>query len=171
LIFAARRYVKRAPKGYITEGGTYSQINSTFTETVEGARTVEALGLQRNRIEQGDEDIAVSGQAERYTMTLRNLLFMVIGFAYDTPLPMVLILGGIGSILQVSLGRVTAAATCTCGLEPRMADPPMLRLPSASPRPRGCLASLLFRRIAAGRGLPVGNRLIGGLPIAMIMMC
>jgi ABC-type multidrug transport system fused ATPase/permease subunit len=51
LIFAARRYVKRAPKGYITEGGTYSQINSTFTETVEGARTVEALGLQRNRIE------------------------------------------------------------------------------------------------------------------------
>ena len=96
LIFAARRYVKRAPKGYITEGGTYSQINSTFTETVEGARTVESLGLQRNRIEQGDQDIAVSAQAERYTMTLRNLLFIVIGFAYDTPLPMVLILGGIG---------------------------------------------------------------------------
>ncbi len=85
LIIAARRYVKRAPKGYITEGGTYSQINSTFTETVEGARTVEALGLQRNRIERGDEDIAVSAQAERYTMTLRNLLFAVIGFAYDTP--------------------------------------------------------------------------------------
>ena len=50
LIIAARRYLKRAPKGYITEGGTYSQINSTFTETVEGTRTVEALGLQRNRI-------------------------------------------------------------------------------------------------------------------------
>ena len=58
LIIAARRYLKRAPKGYITEGGTYSQINSTFTETVEGARTVEALGLQRNRIDSGDEDIA-----------------------------------------------------------------------------------------------------------------
>ena len=87
LIIAARRYLKRAPKGYITEGGTYSQINSTFTETVEGARTVEALGLQPNRIERGDEDIAVSAQAERYTMTLRNLLFIVIGFAYDTPLP------------------------------------------------------------------------------------
>ena len=37
LIIAARRYIKRAPKGYITEGGTYSQINSTFTETVEGS--------------------------------------------------------------------------------------------------------------------------------------
>jgi len=33
LIIGARRYIKRAPKGYITEGGTYSQINSTFTET------------------------------------------------------------------------------------------------------------------------------------------
>jgi ABC-type multidrug transport system fused ATPase/permease subunit len=39
LIIARGAYVKRAPKGYITEGGTYSQINSTFTETVEGART------------------------------------------------------------------------------------------------------------------------------------
>ena len=110
LIIAARRYVKRAPKGYITEGGTYSQINSTFTETVEGVRTVEALGLQRDRIERGDEDIAVSGQAERYTMTLRNLLFVVIGFAYDTPLVMVLILGAVGyGNGWVTLGQVTAA--------------------------------------------------------------
>ncbi len=37
-----------APTGYITEGGTYSLINTTLTETVEGARTVEALGLQRS---------------------------------------------------------------------------------------------------------------------------
>ncbi len=110
LIIAARRYVKRAPKGYITEGGTYSQINSTFTETVEGVRTVEALGLQRNRIQRGDDDIAVSAQAERYTMTLRNLLFIVIGFAYDTPLVMVLILGAVGYVNGwVTLGQVTAA--------------------------------------------------------------
>ena len=47
---AVRRYLKRAPMGYITEGGTYSMINSTLTETVEGARTVEALGLQDNRV-------------------------------------------------------------------------------------------------------------------------
>ena len=43
LIIAARRYLKRAPKGYITEGGTYSQINSTFTETVEGVRVRSKL--------------------------------------------------------------------------------------------------------------------------------
>jgi ABC-type multidrug transport system fused ATPase/permease subunit len=165
LIFAARRYVKRAPKGYITEGGTYSQINSTFTETVEGARTVEALGLQRNRIEQGDEDIAVSGQAERYTMTLRNLLFLVIGFAYDTPLPMVLILGGIGYANGwVSLGQVTAATLYVQALvEPldrliRNVDRLQIGIASTS-RLLGIAAVPQDRE--PGDALPVGNQLIG----------
>lgn len=165
LIFAARRYVKRAPKGYITEGGTYSQINSTFTETVEGARTVEALGLQRNRIEQGDEDIAVSAQAERYTMTLRNLLFIVIGFAYDTPLPMVLILGGIGYTNGwVSLGQVTAATLYVQALvEPldrliRNVDRLQVGIASTS-RLLGIAAVPQDRE--PGDELPVGNQLVG----------
>lgn len=72
-----RRYLRAAPKGYIAEGGTYSRINTTLTETVEGARTVEALGLQEQRRRSGEGDIEVSAQAERYTMTLRNLLFIV----------------------------------------------------------------------------------------------
>jgi ABC-type multidrug transport system fused ATPase/permease subunit len=165
LIFAARRYVKRAPKGYITEGGTYSQINSTFTETVEGARTVEALGLQRNRIEQGDADIAVSAQAERYTMTLRNLLFIVIGFAYDTPLPMVLILGGIGYMNGwVSLGQVTAATLYVQALvEPldrliRNVDRLQVGIASTS-RLLGIAAVPQDRE--PGDELPMGNQLVG----------
>ena len=109
-IVATRRYLKRAPQAYITEGGTYSVINSTLTEAVEGARTVEALGLQRHRVDQFDTDIAVSGQAERYTMSLRNILFTVLGFAYDTPLLMVLPLGAVGYLNGwVSLGQITAA--------------------------------------------------------------
>ena len=58
--FQVRRYLQRAPKGYITEGATYSRINTTLTETVEGARTVEALGLSDLRVRAGDDDIAVS---------------------------------------------------------------------------------------------------------------
>jgi hypothetical protein len=124
LIVAARRYLKRAPQGYITEGGTYSVINSTLTETVEGARTVEALGLQGKRIEQFDVDIDVSAQAERYTMTLRNILFLLLGFVYDLPPLLVLIdrrlrlrqrLGHPGSdhrggALRPGAGRAAAAA-------------------------------------------------------------
>jgi ABC-type multidrug transport system fused ATPase/permease subunit len=165
LIIAARRYLKRAPKGYIAEGGTYSQINSTFTETVEGARTVESLGLQRNRIERGDEDIAVSAQAERYTMSLRNLLFIVIGFAYDMPLVMVLILGGIGYANGwVSLGQVTAATLYVQALvEPldrliRNVDRLQIGIASTS-RLLGIAAVPQDREV--GDRLPVGNRLIG----------
>jgi ABC-type multidrug transport system fused ATPase/permease subunit len=165
LIIAARRYVKRAPKGYITEGGTYSEINSTFTETVEGARTVEALGLQRNRVERGDDDIAISAQAERYTMSLRNLLFVVIGFAYDTPLVMVLILGGIGYAQGwVSLGQVTAATLYVQALVE-----PLDRLIRNVDRLQvGIASTCRLLGIAAvpqdrepGERLPVGNRLVG----------
>ena len=165
LIIAARRYLKRAPKGYITEGGTYSEINSTFTETVEGARTVEALGLQRNRIEHGDVDIAVSGQAERYTMALRNLLFAVIGLAYDTPVVMVLILGAIGYVQGwVTLGQVTTATLYVQALvEPldrliRNLDRLQVGIASTS-RLLG-IASVPQDR-EPGDKLPVGNRLIG----------
>ena len=165
LIIAARRYVKRAPKGYITEGGTYSQINSTFTETVEGVRTVEALGLQPSRIERGDEDIAVSAQAERYTMTLRNLLFIVIGFAYDTPLVMVLILGAIGYVNGwVTLGQVTAATLYVQALVE-----PLDRLIRNVDRLQvGIASTCRLLGIAAvpqdrepGDELPAGNQLVG----------
>jgi ABC-type multidrug transport system fused ATPase/permease subunit len=165
LIIAARRYVKRAPKGYITEGGTYSQINSTFTETVEGVRTVEALGLQRSRIDRGDEDIAVSAQAERYTMTLRNLLFIVIGFAYDTPLVMVLILGAIGYVNGwVTLGQVTAATLYVQALVE-----PLDRLIRNVDRLQvGIASTCRLLGIAAvpqdrepGDALPAGNQLVG----------
>jgi ABC-type multidrug transport system fused ATPase/permease subunit len=165
LIIAARRYLRRAPKGYITEGGSYSQINSTFTETVEGTRTVEALGLQRNRIERGDDDIAVSAQAERYTMTLRNLLFIVIGFAYDTPLPLVLILGGIGYVNGwVSLGQVTAATLYVQALVE-----PLDRLIRNMDRLQvGIASTARLLGIAAvpkdreeGDQLPAGNQLVG----------
>jgi ABC-type multidrug transport system fused ATPase/permease subunit len=165
LIIAARRYIKRAPKGYITEGGTYSRINSTFTETVEGVRTVEALGLQRSRIDRGDEDIAISAQAERYTMTLRNLLFTVIGFAYDTPLVMVLILGAIGYVNGwVTLGQVTAATLYVQALVE-----PLDRLIRNVDRLQvGIASTCRLLGIAAvpqdrepGDELPVGKQLVG----------
>ena len=44
LVIGLRWYLNRAKDGYLRESATYSQINSTLTETVEGARTVEALG-------------------------------------------------------------------------------------------------------------------------------
>lgn len=107
---AVRNYLRSAPKGYITEGATYSRINTTLTETVEGARTVEALGLSDRRVLQGDDDIAVSAQAERYTMSLRNLLFAVIDVAFNSPRVVTLVVGAWGYANgTLSLGQITAA--------------------------------------------------------------
>ena len=109
-----RRYLGRAPKGYLTEGGTYSRINTTLTETVEGARTVEALGLSGHRLRRGDEDIEVSAQAERYTMTLRNLLFAVMDIAFSVPRVLVLLLGALGYAQGwATLGQITTAILYT----------------------------------------------------------
>ena len=110
LIVSWRRYIKYAPQGYIKEGATYSQINSTLTETVEGARTVEAYGLQAQRVAQTDDDLAAAGQAERFTMTLRNELFLSTGVAFQLPMALLIILGGWGYANEwVTLGQITAA--------------------------------------------------------------
>ena len=111
LFFAVRRYLKRAAPGYITESATYSRINSTITETVEGARTVEALRLHGVRQARLDDDTAESAQAERYTMSLRNLLFMWIDLAFQLPLVLVVLLGTWGyDAGLVTIGQVTTAA-------------------------------------------------------------
>jgi ABC-type multidrug transport system fused ATPase/permease subunit len=105
-----RWYLARAPKGYINEGATYSGINTTLTETVEGARTVEALGLTDLRRRIGDHDIGVSAQAERYTMTLRNLLFGVIDVVFNAPRATTVFVGAYGFAQGwVSLGQIAAA--------------------------------------------------------------
>ena len=88
-----RFYLARATAGYITESRSYSVINSTTTETVEGSRTVEAMGLGELRIAQIDKDTEVSAQAERYTMTLRNMLFAMVDSSFQLPLVGVVLLG------------------------------------------------------------------------------
>ena len=96
---------QKAPKGYINEGATYSRINSTLTETVEGARTVEALGLADRRVQAGDDDIDISAQAERYTMTLRNLLFAVIDVAFNAPRVVTLLVGRVRLLPGLGVAR------------------------------------------------------------------
>ena len=111
LTFVMRFYLRRSARGYINEGATYSKINSTVTETVEGARTVEALGLGPQRVAATARDIAQSAQAERYTMTLRNLLFVGFDFLCQVPLVGIVLIGSVGYANGwVTLGQITAVA-------------------------------------------------------------
>ncbi|MDR2930726.1 MAG: ABC transporter ATP-binding protein/permease [Propionibacteriaceae bacterium] len=108
--WALRSYLRLAPAGYITEGAAYSQLNTSLTESVEGARSVEALGLSAQRIAQTDHDIEMASQNERYTMMLRAKLFTWQGLAQQLPMAAVVVLGFIGYAHGlVTLGQVTAA--------------------------------------------------------------
>ena len=82
-LWQVRRYLQQAPAGYLLEGATYSDINTTLTETVEGVRTVEAYRMQDGRRSAGVDDIEVSSQAERYGLVLRNVLFAVMDIAFS----------------------------------------------------------------------------------------
>lgn len=110
LVLATRWYLARAKDGYLREGATYSTINASLTETVDGARTVEALGLGDARIRRIDADIADSYDAERYTLRLRTVFFPTVELSYLLPTVATLLFGGwLYSRGQVSLGDVTAA--------------------------------------------------------------
>lgn len=110
LVVGLRWYLRRAKDGYLRENASYSAISASLTETVEGARTVESLGLGRQRRERIDRDIAGSYAAERYTLYLRTVFFPSVEVAYLIPTVATLLFGGwLYTRGSVSLGDVTAA--------------------------------------------------------------
>ncbi|MGP4023843.1 ABC transporter ATP-binding protein [Actinomadura sp. 3N407] len=105
-----RWYLPRAHRGYLRENEAWSQIADGLTETVQGARTVEALGLAGLRHARGDADIAASYKAERYTLRLRTVLFPVAEMGFVLPVVATLLCGGLLYIHDMaSLAQVTAA--------------------------------------------------------------
>jgi ABC-type multidrug transport system fused ATPase/permease subunit len=110
LVTGLRWYLRRARPGYERESASYSQITTTLAETVEGARTVEALGLGRERIATADADCKESYDAERYTLRLRTVFFPSMEIAYLLPVVGTLLFGGwLYTRGDVSLAEVTAA--------------------------------------------------------------
>ncbi|WP_372734627.1 ABC transporter ATP-binding protein [Nocardioides sp.] len=110
LVIGLRWYLARAKDGYLREHATYSVINATLTETVEGARTIETLDLGQRRVASVDDNIADSYNAERYTLFLRTVFFPSMEMSYLIPTVGTLLFGGyLYANGQVTLGAVTAA--------------------------------------------------------------
>ncbi|GIH98954.1 ABC transporter ATP-binding protein [Planobispora takensis] len=108
LWFTTRWYLKRARDGYLRESAAYADMTDGLAETVNGARTVEALGLQERRHRRTDTDIARSWAAERYTLGLRTVWFPAVDFSYVIPIAVTLVVGGTLYIEGwVSLAQVT----------------------------------------------------------------
>jgi ABC-type multidrug transport system fused ATPase/permease subunit len=110
LVVSTRWYLRRAKDGYLRENAAYAQMTSSLAETVEGARTVEALRRYDARVRTSDRDIRGSFDAERYTLHLRTVWFPVVEVGYLVPVVGTLLFGGwLHNNGHVSLGAVTAA--------------------------------------------------------------
>jgi ABC-type multidrug transport system fused ATPase/permease subunit len=103
-------YLARARAGYLWENAAWGSVTAGLTETVEGARTVEALRLQDRRVTRTNTDIAGTWAAERYTLGLRTRWFPMVEIGYVLPVVATLLLGGLFYIWGLaSLAQVTAA--------------------------------------------------------------
>lgn len=94
LVVSTRWYIRRAGRGYRDQMQAYAAVNGAVGETVDGARTVAALGLQGVRRAETDRRIGTAYATERYTLWLRTAWFPVCEFSYASLLALSLGWGG-----------------------------------------------------------------------------
>ncbi|RMI09227.1 ABC transporter ATP-binding protein [Cellulomonas triticagri] len=112
LLPVTRWYLRRAAPAYLRESAAYATLNGTITESVEGARTVDALGLGARRRARVDADLREAFAAERRTLGLRSVLFPGVDTSFILPLVAVLAWGA----YLVSTGDATVGAVTTIAL-------------------------------------------------------
>lgn len=114
LLLVVRWYLKRATPAYQRESAAYAVLNGTITESVEGARTVDALRLGRRRMGRVDADLREAFEAEKVTLRLRTILFPGIDAAFVLAPAAVLLWGGyLASEGHVTVGAVTTIVLYT----------------------------------------------------------
>jgi len=103
-----RWYLNRARAGYLWERAAYATLDGAVTETVDGARTVEALGLADARIRRTEDDLADAYRAERRTLFLRTVWFPIAETAYVLPVVATLAWGAwLATAGHATIGQVT----------------------------------------------------------------
>lgn len=114
LLLIVRWYLKRATPAYQRESAAYAVLNGTITESVEGARTVDALRLGRRRMGRVDADLREAFEAEKVTLRLRTILFPGIDATFVLAPAAVLLWGGyLASEGYVTVGAVTTIVLYT----------------------------------------------------------
>ncbi|MBA2332681.1 MAG: ABC transporter ATP-binding protein, partial [Actinobacteria bacterium] len=103
IVIGTRWYLRYAPAGYLWERAAYATMTGTVGETVDGGRTIDALGLAGERIRRIDADLTDAYAAERRTLYLRTVWFPTVEVAYVLPVAAALVWGG----WLVSTGRAS----------------------------------------------------------------
>lgn len=112
LLVVTRWYLRRAAPAYLRESAAYATLNGTITESVEGARTVDALGMGGRRRARVDADLREAFAAESATLRLRTVLFPGVDASFLLPVLAVLVWG----TYLISTGHATIGAVTTVAL-------------------------------------------------------
>ena len=82
---ATRWYLRRARRGYLWERSKWAVLNGLAAESVEAARTIDALDLGRERHARLVDAVEQTYAAEKYTRWLRMWWYVPTEFSYVVP--------------------------------------------------------------------------------------
>jgi ABC-type multidrug transport system fused ATPase/permease subunit len=111
IALATRWYLRRSGRGYQRQLAAHALLSGVITETVEGARTIEALSLAPAQQAKIDAAVLERRETERYTLGLRTVWLPSTELSFLVPIVAVI---GWGAYLVSSgaatVGDVTAVA-------------------------------------------------------------
>ncbi|MFD8480129.1 ABC transporter ATP-binding protein [Kitasatospora sp. NPDC059673] len=121
IALGARWYLRRARAAYLADRAANAALAETLSATANGARTIDALGLQQQRLDAGRHAIDTANRARLRTLHLRLRFFAVINLSYTLPVVLVLPLGA----LLVAHHTVTLGAAVSAVLYLRRLEEPL----------------------------------------------
>lgn len=119
-----RQYLSRCTRAFLAEGKTDDQVISSVAESVEYARTIDALDCGQPRRRQLNNRLRRSFLAQRYTLALRNSLVVPVTAAIGMSLGVALIFAP----WLVHLHMATVGQVVALGLYLLRAQAPLLSL-------------------------------------------
>jgi ABC-type multidrug transport system fused ATPase/permease subunit len=111
VVVSSRWYLRRSGKGYQRQLASYAHLSGVISETVEGARTIEALSLAPAQRAKIDRALHERRETERYTLRLRSFWLPTTELSFLVPIIVVIGWGAyLVSTADATVGEVTAVA-------------------------------------------------------------
>lgn len=109
IVASGRWYLARARPAYLDQGTATAALAEQLTSSVTGARTIEALRLERERSEACESAIAENLRAQNATLRLRSVFYPSIDISTVLPAGLVLVVGfGFLERGSATIGEVVA---------------------------------------------------------------
>jgi ABC-type multidrug transport system fused ATPase/permease subunit len=111
IALVTRWYLRRSGRGYQRQLASHALLSGVISETVEGARTIEALSLAPAQQAKIDAAVLERRESERYTLNLRTVWLPTTELSFLVPIVVVIGWGAyLVSIGSATVGEVTAVA-------------------------------------------------------------